>query len=78
MGRSLKRKLSEIQGREATVMINKGSSLGKVARYFGVNKPTILKALGVWETGVVKLEGGREYQMKRGRMIIHGKGIDIK
>ena len=73
MALSKKRRLTPEQAKEATAMINAKMSLGKVARHFGVNKPAILKSIGIWKTSIKDLPDGRKYQMVRGRMDIYPK-----
>lgn len=71
---SKKKLLTTEEAKEATAMINSGMSWKKVAGYFGVNKPGLLKSVGLWMTGERKLKDGREYKMGRGRLIIKGEG----
>lgn len=79
MAKSKKEELTTDEAKLATKMINEKVSLGRVARYFGKNKPTILKGIGIWNTGIRKMADGREYKMVRGRVIFIGKGaFEIK
>ena len=49
MAHNLKRKLNSGEVADASYLLHvKKFSLGKVARHFGVNKPRILKSLGLW------------------------------
>lgn len=86
MVRSKKADLTTEEAKLATKMMNERISLGRIARHFGRNKPTILKGIGIWNTGIRKLDDGRKYQMVRGRMDIlpksgerpKGQGFEIK
>jgi lambda repressor-like predicted transcriptional regulator len=44
-----KRKLNPHEAMIAEQMRKQGKTLGQVARYFGVNKPSILKGLNLWK-----------------------------
>src|SRR5574337_594355 len=70
MAKSKKRDLSEGEAKQALTFKNMKWSLGKIARYFGVNKPTILKALDMWDSKEQTDSIGRKYIIKRGKVYI--------
>lgn len=73
-----RRDLTTEEIREAMAMINRHMAWGKVAKYFKINKPGLLKALGLWNTGIRKMPSGREYRMERGRVRLKGEAFEVK
>lgn len=45
-------------------------SISQVAKYFGTNKPSICKALNVWNTEEKDLENGAKGKFTRGKYIV--------
>jgi len=77
MPKTKKITLSEHQSREALKMLNSGRSIGYVAKFFGVNKPAIKKAAGVWNTEIKSAPDGRLYKFNHGRIVVY-KAVEKK
>lgn len=67
---SKKRELSEADAKQALTFKNMGWSIGKVAKFFKVNKPTILKALNLWDEPEKEDPMGRKYIIRRGQVYV--------
>lgn len=70
---SSKKEISENNKNAARLMLEKGFSVGKVARFLGVTKPTVLKALGLWDSDIQTMADGRQFKMVRGKIVRLGK-----
>lgn len=78
MSKVKKRDLTTDEAKLATKMLNENISLGKVARYFNTNKPSVLKSIGIWSTGQRETPDGKKYRMVRGRVIFEQGAFEIK
>ena len=76
MAKGKKRELSESEVTEALAMIGKQKkTISAVAKHFGVNKPTLLKACQLWNTGLKTATNGNTFYVERGKMKIQVKDI---
>ena len=65
-----KRILNDYDVNIALRLLNGGESFGKVARHFGINKPSLKKSLDMWNTGMKTSPQGRNFKFTNGKMVI--------
>lgn len=65
-----KRKLAEYEITQAFKMLEEKNGLGAIAKHFKVTKPTLKKALDMWNSDEKTTKTGFKFRFRRGNMQI--------
>lgn len=74
-----KRALTPEEVKKASFLFMKGISLKVLAKYFKVNKPAIMKSIGMWKTESKTTSDGTKYRLVRGKVdILEKPNLEVK
>lgn len=62
------RDLTVEEAKKASFLFMKGISVKQLAKHFNVNKPTVLKVLGIWDSETKTTSDGTKYKVIRGKV----------
>ena len=65
-----KRRLNDINQKMAVAMLQKGLSIGSIAKNFNTTKPSVLKSIHMWSVGTVNTKYGIGVKVHRGKPLL--------
>jgi predicted transcriptional regulator len=70
MAKALKRQLRDSEIQLAKDLLKRGASVAMIAKSLGVNKPSVMKAIEMWNKPTSTLDNGLQFHMRRGKVFI--------